>query len=823
MSKKKENKQASQTAQKKGSQGTKSSQSATNEKAKKAVKKKKAKPLKEAKTSKDSQTSEASDPEGSNASTDAPQQAVMDTPESTLPKSIGWRAWWKSTSLTGDGLSDGTTQFYILFGACLVYLTQLGFGLWDCWEPQYAETARMMLVRKDWVHPYWSYAYFLSKPILMFWYMAASMSVFGINEWAIRLPFGLHAVFLIWVLYFTVSRLFSRRAGVFAAIVIGTMPLTTFLGRQAIADILVGTYITAALCFFALAFFGPRQLREKADRENQETPVHTPYLVVFYAFIGLALLAKGLLGVGIPGIVVVGYLLFSGDWKLILRMRLVMGTIITFTIALPWYIHMCFFPGLNVEDNKTFYQRFILHDNLYRLFKGVHSDKTDKDHFLYFCRQLGYGMGLWAGFLPVALLSVGRFRSSKIDNSEKLRRFLFAWFAITLLFFSFSQTKFHHYIFPVLPIGAIFVGLWLDRYLRDHDQPLYKYSTLLILAGLGLVFRDLIKDPHHLVNLFVYKYDRAYPHALPLQIFGSLTPKSAMSFIASASAAFLLSGFFYDDKHNRRYLVRGMLAIAIVFTLYNAHGFMIKLTPHWSQQKLFQTLKKDSKLWKGLLSKTKVNGRSQYFPEEPLFAFRMRWHGEDYYSRNHIIQILGPHTYDRVHGMLNRYQKPGKPAYFILEASKGRLKALKRALGTYRARRLKIIDRSNHKYWLAKLLPKPKYERWDPDILKKDQRTRESYDDWEYKRRYKRKRYTKKRTYKNRTYRRTTRRYGNQNRYQRNRNRRKKQQSTTVQRRTRPSLIRPVLRKSESSSSSFQWPNAKTTPTSQPSSRPSQH
>lgn len=692
--------------------------------------------------------------------------------EQRIPPPIGFRQWWNEPSLSGEGKQDQTVQLALIFVAMLIYMTQLGFGLWDCWEPHYAETARMMLVRKDWVHPFWSYAYFLSKPVLMFWYMAASMSVFGVNEWAIRLPFAAHAVLLIWSTYFIVSRLFSRRTGLLAAIVVGTSPLTTFLGRQAITDILVGTYVTMALGFLALAIFGHRQVREKAILNGFEVPIHVPYLYLGYALLGLALLAKGLLGLGLPVIVVGGYLLFTWDWRILLRIRLISGSLVMLSIALPWYLHMSFFPGRNIEDGKTFFTRFILHDNVYRLFRGVHGDRG---FFSYFVRQLGYATGLWAGFIPLGLASVARFQKDTPDAHEKLMRFLFAWWMMFFLFFSLSSTKFHHYVYPLVPISGILVALWLDRFLECEDRSVYRFGVLVALGLFWIVIRDILHNPHHLVNMFVYKYSRPYPWQDPMLLGGTVwrfsflffkgvfrpSPQTFFGLFSAIFAAFMLSGYFYNA---RRYLIQGVVGVSIVWTIFHAHIFMVKLTPHWSQKPLFAIMKQDSALWKKKLSANMAlsNALQEKIPDEPLLAFRMNWRGEKFYSGNRDIQIMGTHSFERLYDALQRHRKPGRPVYFLTEST--RLKDLKRAVGSYDKKLLRIpiyvrqkrrvggkgtlrairpfvwkkataanvrrFTRYHNKYLLVKLLPKPTGEVRSSWRLKRDRKDRQRGDEW---------------------------------------------------------------------------------------------
>ena len=655
--------------------------------------------------------------------------------------------------VSADNRKDGGVQLAIIIAAIILYLPNINFGLWDCWEPHYAETARMMIVRKDWLHPFWSYAYFLSKPILMFWYMAASMYIFGVEEWAIRLPFTLHGVLLVWGVYFFTSRLFSRRAGVLAAVATATAPLTVFLSRQALSDILVVTYFTLAVGFAALALFPPQRESEPPEKLGPLLPT-TLFLYLSYTLLGLSMLAKGFLGIGLAAAILIFYILLTGDFAIFKRLRIISGTLLLLLIAAPWYIHMIFFPGRNIDDGKTFFERFILHDNVYRLFKGVHGERG---FFSYFIRQLGYALGIWVGFLPFGLTRFSLWRggleteTERLSLGEKRKRLLFAWWFASFLFLTFSQTKFHHYVFPLVPISAIFVGIWLDNFLQKDHKKSYEILFLVAMGIFGLVIRDVLYNPHHLVNLFVYKYDRPYPWGDPMLLWGinwqfslpipsigaggisfvykkfyiAATPQNVMGLLTAAALTFFAGGYL---RFKRKAVVAGLALSGFLWALYLGQGWMPKLAKHWSQKQLFETLKKDSPLWRKLLSDPWADGMKNPIPDEPLFAFRMNWRGEKFYSRNYDIQIMGPNSYTRLYEAVQRHRKPGKPVYFLIESH--RMKQLKRALGYYDSKRLKVIDRSNNKYLLVKLLPPPPGERRDPLQLKRDERTRRYYDNW---------------------------------------------------------------------------------------------
>lgn len=154
-----------------------------------------------------------------------------------------------------------------------LYLPMLGVtGLWDPWETHYAEVAREILARNDWISLWWAQdKWFWSKPVLLFWMEAWSMAAFGVSfmpdahplhpEWAVRLPTIAMALLALGVVYGTVRRVFDARAGAMATLVTATLPQFFFVAHQAITDLPLVASITIALCCLVLA------LREDPERQ----------------------------------------------------------------------------------------------------------------------------------------------------------------------------------------------------------------------------------------------------------------------------------------------------------------------------------------------------------------------------------------------------------------------------------------------------------------------------------------------------------------------------------------------------------------------------
>ena len=170
-------------------------------------------------------------------------------------------AKWRGGKRRFDGdLHEGFLVFAL---ATATVMATLGSqGLWDCWETHYGEVARRQIEQDDWISMWWEDEWFYSKPILIFWMMDLGMALFGVHvtpdhvsshaEWGVRFFVGALAIAVLWSVYQLLARRVSRRAGLFAAVVLGTMPLYAFMARQAITDLPFVGLMTIAIVMFLL-------------------------------------------------------------------------------------------------------------------------------------------------------------------------------------------------------------------------------------------------------------------------------------------------------------------------------------------------------------------------------------------------------------------------------------------------------------------------------------------------------------------------------------------------------------------------------------------
>ena len=465
----------------------------------------------------------------------------------------------------------------------LLFVPYLGaVGLWDPWETHYGEVGRMMIQRSDYVYPYWESAWFFSKPPLTMWMQALGMQVAGTNrtegalalytEWGMRLPFALLSMLALGLLGYALARVLNRRVAYATVFVLATMPLYFLLTRQAVTDTpFVCCFVSAMACALVGQF----------DKESKH---RSAWWYGFWIFSGLGLLAKELIGVGFPLAVLFLYAcifvvpwnmqalgehlrwlqnrdnlvsIFLSDvesvrrkrtpppvmWQQFFDMRVLTGSLVMFMVFGPWLLVMSLFEGVD-EESKTFAYRFFIHDNINRLFAGVHTT-TPGGSFTYFIEQGGFAIFPWVALVPGALAVASRIRIRSTDLRDHVAFIAVVWVAFAFYLFSSSATKFHHYVFPLLPAVAVLVALFIDRLweegLARHGVPLMLGAALFVLVG-----KDLSANPKNFTDLFVYNYDRAYPMKelieAPLQLGDALKP---LRWLGRVDGGKLLQGHVY--------------------------------------------------------------------------------------------------------------------------------------------------------------------------------------------------------------------------------------------------------------------------------------
>ena len=663
-----------------------------------------------------------------------------------------------------DRFSEAQVTWGIILFGLLLYVPMAGsYGLFDPWETHYGEVARQMTKRGDYISLWWPGApidadHFWSKPALSFWLMSLFMGALGVAhgapgaialgsraEWAARLPFCLMGVLGIWAVYLCVSRFVSRRAGILAAIILGTSPLYCLVARQAMTDLAFVGPMAMALALGALALFDDQdQLLPRRHWRGLSWPDHglyyaaigvftmaalpqlvvnaiqlrwpvrigptslvvpgvvvmLPYLAGFVGFLrlsarvrflapvylflaatlcGLATLAKGLAGLGLPVIVFIAYLLFTWNWKRLQRADLGLGILAALlavaVVAIPWHHAMLIRHGFPFWDE-------LYGDNHWRrLVLGRHGDRGT---FEYFLRELGYAILPWAGLVPAALATAAM---RPVPEVRRQGMFWFGaiWFVAAYALVSFSVTKFHHYILPALPGLAIAIACFLDDLL---DRRTGRVAALIATLGLpiwALVVFDLTSaknSAQRFIWLFSYDYintpkGRPWPESLDFR--GALV---------GFAIAFALSTLGLPWRRTRRAALVSLCAASVLFSYYLLDRYMPATARFWSQKHLLATYY-----------------QTRRSPDEKLLVWQMYWRGENFYTANEIYEgppaertvFLGDKNVENLKAWIARHR--GRRAFFLVERS--RWSQVSGMLPPEAQKSLRIIDETNMKFVLG--------------------------------------------------------------------------------------------------------------------------
>ena len=317
-----------------------------------------------------------------------------------------------------------------------------GLGARDFWapvEPRYAEIVRVMFSKSQWIVPTVNGEPYTDKPILYFWVsLVAAKLAGGVNEWIVRLPAALGGLGFILATYYIGRDLFSARVGAFAAAVLASSYRVIWEARWAHIDMLFG-------CFFLLSvYFGARALLRRG-------PPHE--VLLSYVFMALATLAKGLIGVVLPGLLFVAFILARRDWRLIGAAKLPLGVPLFLIIAAPW------FYLVSKATGGKWLADFIYIHHLQRYTAGA----GHRQPFYYYFTTLPADFLPWTAF---AIPALGAYRNYRRAWAAPPLQFCLLWFLTVFVFFSASDTKRDLYLLPLLPTLAFLVANFLD----DLDQ-----------------------------------------------------------------------------------------------------------------------------------------------------------------------------------------------------------------------------------------------------------------------------------------------------------------------------------------------------------------
>ncbi|GAA5181898.1 glycosyltransferase family 39 protein [Niveibacterium umoris] len=380
--------------------------------------------------------------------------------------------------MIGSGATPSLRERLVLFlvPAVLLLLNLGGAPLFDVDEGAFSEATREMFERHDFLSTWLNGEPRFDKPIMIYWLQAIPVGLFGVSEWAFRLPSALAAALWCFVIGNFAWPRFGREAAQLATLVAATSLGVFVIGRAATADALLNLLL-------ALALTDAWRHLESGNRSA---------LRRMYLWIALGVLTKGPIALAIPGAVTLAYCASRRNFGAWLRAAFdPIGWLILIAVAAPWYA-----AALSIHG-QAFIDGFIMKHNVGRFSGPMEGHGGSLFYYLIIVPVL------LLPWMAVLFRAVGQARQ---DSHDPLRRFLWIWFGFVLVFFSLSGTKLPHYaLYGCSPLFLL-VALHRERLRTAALGTLPALLALAFYVGLPLLVDMLVAqgrvgDPYYAAQL----------------------------------------------------------------------------------------------------------------------------------------------------------------------------------------------------------------------------------------------------------------------------------------------------------------------------------
>ena len=457
-----------------------------------------------------------------------------------------------------------------------------GLGARDFWapgEPIYGEIIRVMYERNDWLVPMVNGQLYADKPILYFWLALIVSKIAGsVNEWTARLPAAVGGLGLVLITYQFGQTFYDRRTGFISGLVLATSGRLLWESRFLRLDTVLAFFLFLGFYYFLKAF------TKKASANN--------YLLAYLCF-ALATLTKGPVGLVLPGLAVLSFILLTGRWRDIREMRLVSGFITVALVIAPWLLM------LHLKGKDQWVSDFIWTHNIQNY--ALESIGHVRPFYYYFI-NLPPDFLPWVLLVPGALLFCYPWKD-KLRNPATLA--LVCWFATVFVFFSLSKSKIAYYLLPLLPSLALLVGYYLRVLIADEDPQgmhwrwtsgfLYLLTCVLGLTGAAL-------------PVVVYKLEKG------LLLWGLV---SGAALAAGSIAMFA----FLRGRQLERFFV-SLLVVLFAMSFTASDGVLPYLNKYKSPRPIGEAI------------------RSPLLQNSPVYIFQSTMVDFNYYARREQIPVL---------------------------------------------------------------------------------------------------------------------------------------------------------------------------------------
>ncbi len=356
------------------------------------------------------------------------------------------------------------------------YVVGLFIPLMEADSAQHATMAMRMAVENDFIHLIKFHQPYLDKPHMHFWLAAISFKIFGLHEWAYRLPAFLFLMGGAYATYRLGKSLYNNFVGHISTLIFLSVQ-TIILSAHDVRTDAVLTGATILGLWKIMAFIKKQRIID---------------VCLGFLFLGIAFSTKGLIAVIFVGLCVFCHLVYRNKWSQFFNWKLILG-LLSFVFAISpmlyaYYHQFDLHPELVVEGNKNISGvRFILWDQVFNRLNASGFEETSPDYFFFFHTLL------WA-FIPFSILAyialydgINKLIRSKFKKVKNLDIMSIGGFVLMMILISFSKFKLPHYLNILTPVLAIVCGGYLLRVKRKNSLKLIQKLLVVQYVNVGLL------------------------------------------------------------------------------------------------------------------------------------------------------------------------------------------------------------------------------------------------------------------------------------------------------------------------------------------------
>jgi hypothetical protein len=433
-------------------------------------------------------------------------------------------------------MAKDTHLKYILLLLAISYVfLMLGNGILEMTNPDevfYAQTAREMVQQKTWSVPYLFGQPQFEKPILTYWFLRLWFTVFDFSNFGARFfpaLFGMLGVFAVYALAFLGFG--DKKKAFICGLVLMSGGLYVGLSRTLFTDMIFSVLILLSLVSFYAGYVRPHR--------------KTAGVVFFFVFAGLAVLAKGPLGLLIPAFIILVFLGYRKEWKYFLCAASFSGLLAFLLIVLPWY------TAMTRKFGPAFIQEFYYNDHLRRLVVAEH---ISHDTWYFYPLGILASVFPWSFYLLAALFYLSA--RLKQDPGSGIYLFLSCWAVSVFFIFQAAHSKLMSYVLPMVPALAVLIGDFIHSTLSSGKPrkifvlSVISWSTLTLLP-VGLI-------------VSTFRFSHYMPHKASVYYFAVF-----YVFLLAGMLAVILKRKFFAYL----YLLAFQVPLLIFFTFFCAKDF----------------------------------------------------------------------------------------------------------------------------------------------------------------------------------------------------------------------------------------------------------